>query len=370
MEISYSFHISSRSHAVTTTGKLASVGKHNTRAYESSDYDRRQIDIVRGTDSVVNDVKEVYSREFDEALRVYNERQKRPERRIEDYLEHVSKSQNDVAVECIIQLGGSDFWEKIPKEDRQAMTHIFKDQIRALEELLPSFKIANAVIHYDEASPHMHVVGVPVAEGYTRGLERQCAKTKVFTQESLERCQDVLRARASRGMEMNPKLFKGVEMKAKEEGRNHDVPKFMLKALKEKEEALLKAQEGVRVAEFKKKHLESSLSALTGQIEGEKEELRALKEEREREVEVGKRVRASWERLEANMLDKDAFIEKYVEGHLPKEKVQNDGLYHFGGAEVVKASLRKEAEKAWEKSIRTEREELTQEVNRHRGRGR
>ena len=36
----------------------------------------------------------------------------------------------------------------------------------------------------------MHVVGVPVATGYKRGLSKQVAKTKVFDQERLEKIQD------------------------------------------------------------------------------------------------------------------------------------------------------------------------------------
>ena len=30
--------------------------------------------------------------------------------------------------------------------------------------------VANAVVHLDEDSPHMHIVGVPVADGYKKGL--------------------------------------------------------------------------------------------------------------------------------------------------------------------------------------------------------
>ena len=45
--------------------------------------------------------------------------------------------------------------------------------------------MANAVIHFDEASPHMHVVGVPVWEGAKKGLAKKVSKRNVFTPESL-----------------------------------------------------------------------------------------------------------------------------------------------------------------------------------------
>ncbi len=42
-------------------------------------------------------------------------------------------------------------------------------------------KVANAVIHFDELSPHL--VGVPIKDGYIKGMKKQPAKSKVFTKE-------------------------------------------------------------------------------------------------------------------------------------------------------------------------------------------
>src|SRR5699024_1678380 len=41
----------------------------------------------------------------------------------------------------------------------------------------------NAVIHNDEASPHMHLNFVPVADGYKRGLEKQVAFDRAIKQQ-------------------------------------------------------------------------------------------------------------------------------------------------------------------------------------------
>ena len=51
---------------------------------------------------------------------------------------------------------------------------------------MPDFKVANAVVHFDEASPHMHVVGVPIGRGFKRGLETKVSKRSVFTPKTLE----------------------------------------------------------------------------------------------------------------------------------------------------------------------------------------
>ena len=115
-------------------------------------------------------------------------------------------AKTDLAVEAIIQLGDMEFWESKSWEQKQQMVYIFKDQLRALNQYIPGFIIANAVVHFDEASPHMHVIGVPVASGYKRGMEKQTAKTKVFTKDTLENLQDLLRERVQIGMEKNPEL--------------------------------------------------------------------------------------------------------------------------------------------------------------------
>ena len=88
------------------------------------------------------------------------------------------------------------------------------------EIVLPEFKIANAVIHFDEASPHMHVVGVPVWEGAKRGLSKKVSKRNVFTPQTLSVIlQDKLREEASYGFEC---YFKE-QLAEKKKGRNHDL---------------------------------------------------------------------------------------------------------------------------------------------------
>ena len=57
-----------------------------------------------------------------------------------------------------------DFWQDKDDEYRFKMTDVYNEQIQDLAKILPTFKVANATIHFDETSPHMHVVGVPVIE--------------------------------------------------------------------------------------------------------------------------------------------------------------------------------------------------------------
>jgi len=240
--ISYSFHLSSKKHALTTSGKISVVSKHNLRKYKSDKYDRENIVILQGGETnVLDDVKAIYHQEFDEAINKYNEG-KRTDRQIEDYMKYVSESgKNDVAAEIIIQIGDKEFWTDKSEETKRATVPLLEEQIRKLEELAPDFKIASAVVHLDESSPHMHLVGVPVASGYKRGPSKQTAKTKVFTTETLEMIQDQMHCFVSQQIQVHPEIFEDEELKKIERGRNTDFSKeYYIRQKAEKIESLKK----------------------------------------------------------------------------------------------------------------------------------
>ena len=115
--ISYTAHVSNKKSAITSKSKLAAVAKHNLRKYKSSDYSKDNICIIYGTSNLIDDVKTVYHKEFDEALEEYNKKQTRPDRKIEDYFEHVAGKEQDMAVEIIIQIGDREFWKQFDDID-------------------------------------------------------------------------------------------------------------------------------------------------------------------------------------------------------------------------------------------------------------
>ena len=245
--VSYSFHVGNKAHALTTVAKVSSASKHNLRKYKSEEYNKDNIVQLVGSDNILNDVKQIYHQEFDAAIKEYNSKQLRSDRKIDDYIKHVSEQkQNDVAVEVIIQIGDRDFWKDKNNLEKREMTRFFERQINSLKIACPNFKIANAVIHYDESSPHLHVVGVPVAGGYKKGLSKRCAKTRVFTQYSLSDLQDKMRSMAQLQMQscilLNSDFREG--LKPKEQGRPFNMTKQQLtKFNQEKEKRLLEVNE-------------------------------------------------------------------------------------------------------------------------------
>ena len=208
-ELAYSFHLGSdknksklakkvakenlsgttslSNNAIQNAKDLSDVNKHNLRDYDNQ---RELIRTIYGTNDIVNDVKQLYLNEFEKSRLEYNDKQTREDRKIKDYFKKVCESQNDIACEIIIELGDMDFWNNKDQRYKFKMVDVYNEQVKELIKIVPTFKIANATIHFDETSPHMHIVGVPVVKNCTRGMKKQVGKSKLFTKESLTEIQD------------------------------------------------------------------------------------------------------------------------------------------------------------------------------------
>lgn len=205
--------------AVQNAQQLSKVNKHNLRDY---DHKTNEIEVIYGTNNLYKDVQNLYLKEFKEAQIEYDNRQSRADRKIGDYFNHISKdSKHDLACELIIELGDMNFWNDKTMNYKRQMTEVYKDQIFKLMELIPAFKVANAVVHYDETSPHMHLVGVPVKEGYKNGMKKQVAKSQIFTKTSLKEIQDKMRAYCIE--KFNEVYEQNATLKKKQNGRNIDI---------------------------------------------------------------------------------------------------------------------------------------------------
>jgi len=264
-ELAYSFHLGSdknkskvakkvskgnvsgttslSNNAIQNANDLSKVNKHNLRDYDNH---KELINTIYGTDNIVNDVKQVYLDEFEKARIEYNNKQTKKDRKIDNYFNKVSASQNDIACEVIIELGDMDFWNDKDDEYKFKMVDVYKEQIEDLSKIVPAFKVANATIHFDETSPHMHVVGVPIIENCKRGMKKQVGKSQVFTKTSLTQIQDKMRNACIKSY--NKFYDVDIRLKEKQKGRNQDINvkdmgdyRKIKKQLKEKEQKLEKA---------------------------------------------------------------------------------------------------------------------------------
>mgnify|MGYP000133281487 CR=1 FL=1 len=182
---------SQSNNAIQNVRQLSRVDKHNYRKYDDKGH---LIEIVRGTTSLYSDVQKLYKDEFEEARLEYNSKQTRDDRKIDNYFKKISdNSKNDLACEIIIELGDKKYWDTKDEKFKHKMSNVYKEQVKDLETLIPNFKVASAIIHYDETSPHMHIVGVPIKYKSKNGMSKQVGKSDVFTKTKLIELQDKMR---------------------------------------------------------------------------------------------------------------------------------------------------------------------------------
>ena len=285
-ELAYSFHLGSdknksklakkvakenvsgttslSNNAIQNAKDLSDVNKHNLRDYDN------QTELIRtiyGTSDIVNDVKQVYLEEFEQVRIEYNNKQTRNDRKIDNYFTKVCESQNDIACEIIIELGDMDFWNDKDERYRFKMVDVYNEQVKDLIKIVPDFKIANATIHFDETSPHMHVVGVPVITNCTRGMKKQVGKSKLFTKATLTEIQDKMRNACIKSY--NKFYEVNTRLKQKQKGRNQDINvnemgnyREIKKQLKQKEQKLKKANIQTRELDNTSKDINTILNNL------------------------------------------------------------------------------------------------------------
>lgn len=161
---------------------------HNNRKLTDKQKEKNpHIDYLREHENkylVQDDIKQLYEREFSQALTDYNAKQKRADRKIDDYFQHIKNSKKTaLQQEMVIQVGEQDDFVEGNEAQRLQASELLEEWFNEFEARNPNLKVYNAVIHNDEASPHMHLNFVPVAEGYKRGLERQVSFDRAIKQQ-------------------------------------------------------------------------------------------------------------------------------------------------------------------------------------------
>lgn len=286
-ELSYSLHLSSdknrkpssknmaknnasgstslSNNAIQNAKQLSRVDKHNYRKYDNN---RELIEIIKGTTSLYEDVKNLYLEEFEEARLEYNKEQEnkgRNDRKITDYFKKISdNTKNDLACEIIIELGDKKYWDTKDDKFKHKMTNVFKEQLNDLQELVPDFKIASAIIHYDETSPHLHIVGVPIKYKSKNGMSKQVGKGDVFTRDSLRTIQDKMRVLCIASF--NKEYGLNNILKKKEKGRNKDINVKDMTNYQAMKEELNKNKEALEIASKKSNELDKTTNDIKDTI--------------------------------------------------------------------------------------------------------
>lgn len=165
--------------------------RHNNRELTEKEFRSKAHKHIQREKSKYNiqifkrDIKDVYHDLFDDALNAYNTKQKRKDRKIDDYYKHVQKSKNlDLQREFIVAVGNKADWEKLSFEEKQEVGEALARYVRDFNERHDNMTIYNAIVHLDESgAPHAHFNVVPTATGYKNGLAVQPSFRKALEQE-------------------------------------------------------------------------------------------------------------------------------------------------------------------------------------------
>ena len=160
----------------TISGRIGkgSIG-HDNRLFIAKNVDASRTD--RNIVLVQEDIEQVYHELFDKPLEEYNSRQKRKDRRIKNYYEHIRRSkQEKLFYEVIFQIGNNED-TRCGTPEAELTTKALTEFVQGFQKRNPQLRVFNAVIHLDEETPHVHLDFIPFATGQKRGLSTRNLNT-------------------------------------------------------------------------------------------------------------------------------------------------------------------------------------------------
>lgn len=278
------------------------------------------------------DIKDVYHELFDDALNAYNAKQKRKDRKIDDYYKHVQKSKNlDLQREFIVAVGNKADWEKLSFEEKQEVGEALARYVRDFNERHDNMTIYNAIVHLDESgAPHAHFNVVPIATGYKNGLAVQPSFRKALEQEGFgpsgrEQLKAFRDAEVHRLHEFVHEI--GIDRKAGQTNDIKDMREYkdaMEYIENRKSNQIVKMQREEKAHEEKMHELDERLRKQEEMIQKRDEAFKASKREQARIIkEMNEEIASKSEELDLEMI-KDDTVDAMLKMQLIADKPIDD----------------------------------------------
>lgn len=342
-----SFHVGSNG----IGSSLAHNNRENVHGNPDIDTSRTHQNICY----VKRDIQELYHEIFDEAVADYNAKQKRSDRKIDDYYKkilHDKKTEHQR--ELIVAIGKADDEDICFEFKRDVLDWYMKD----FQQRNPNLKVYNAVMHLDEANPHLHINYVPVYEA-SRGLAKRVGQNKAIEQQGFESFEE-WRANETNIIGQELKEL-GVERQYK---GSHDYMRVGEYKTYAKELETLKSE---------KNAVKNDLSGIKGELEQSKEELLAITKKidfKKSALEGADRITRGLEekskRLEEGIARELAFDKKLKQfGFLYQSELKDSDIKKvLVVGEVVKVEKYRELEKKYEIALeQNEKLKMSNEFN-------
>ena len=162
------------------TGKGST--NHNDRKFtaENVDKERTQNNITYCNENI----KTVYHKLFDDAVKRHNEKQTRSDRRIKNYYKKIRQEskQEKPFQEIIVQIGDKDNMGAMT-ENGQLAKIILDEYMKGFQDRNPMLYVFSAHLHMDEATPHLHIDFIPFTTGSKRGLDTRVSMKGALKQQ-------------------------------------------------------------------------------------------------------------------------------------------------------------------------------------------
>ena len=156
---------------------------HNSRAFNAKNTDRSRSHL--NITYCHENIKTVFHELFDEALKRYNDKQTRADRKIEDYYEKIRSSKQEKPFhEIILQVGNKDDMSA-EGEDGQLAAAVLDEYMRGFQERNPQLRVFSAHLHMDEATPHLHIDFIPFTSGSKRGLSTRVSLKQALADQGI-----------------------------------------------------------------------------------------------------------------------------------------------------------------------------------------
>jgi len=151
---------------MTGAGSVA----HNERKFiaENVDGERTQNNITYCKENI----RTVYHKLFDDAVKRHNEKQTRSDRQIKNYYKKISQDskQEKPFHEIIVQIGDKDNMGAMT-QNGQLAKKILDEYMKGFQVRNPQLYVFSAHLHMDEATPHLHIDFVPFTTEGKRKLD-------------------------------------------------------------------------------------------------------------------------------------------------------------------------------------------------------
>lgn len=164
------------------------VGKgsqaHNSRKFKAANVDGEHTE--NNVCYCNENIRKVYHEFFDDAVKRYNDKLTRADRKIDDYYKKIrTGKQEKLFHEIVVQIGNKDD-TNVKGEDCELVSRILDEYYSGFKERNPQLRVFSAHLHLDEETLHLHIDFVPFMTGSKRGLDTRVTLKQALAMQGLK----------------------------------------------------------------------------------------------------------------------------------------------------------------------------------------